>query len=359
MGDEGLLLTFHTSNVYDSDLRLLTPPNWLNDHIIGFAFDYFEHVLFNDRRLKFISPGTTFIIMHENDLDDLEHTVLGAGIKADTRFIFFPVNDNTNMRKVGGSHWALLVFDGDTKKFYFYDSYHKGNLSSAQRLASQVAPFLLPARYSISDKDRKANKLPASLKTNGVQKDDLVACVSPQQSNSYDCGVYTVAVAEALAAGFLSITRSKDRGDSTSSNTSSTSSTSSSTGTSTAASSSTKATLNLQDASMQKSLFEQVTPSAMQAKRKQLREYIDKAVLLQQTQFLETTANANASKRSSAASTSTSTSTATSEECKTQATATAATTASTTTQRQQPESTSTATFLNSDKPVQATCSSHS
>ena len=52
----------------------------MNDNLVGFCVDYCAHVLFPSTggekvtpppKLKFIHPGTSFVISHENDPEDL------------------------------------------------------------------------------------------------------------------------------------------------------------------------------------------------------------------------------------------------------------------------------------------------
>lgn len=178
------LLEWKCTSLYLADIQLLKPPNWFNDNIINFCCDFFQNVLFTEANFKFVHPGTTFIISHENDMDDLGDTVEGSGITPQKSHIFFPVNDSRNMTKSGGCHWSLLVFESKSQKFFCLDSMSGGNNASARKLANKVAPFLLSrpdeAKKELSDKE-------------------FVIVSSPQQENMYDCGCYTVMNMRVLA----------------------------------------------------------------------------------------------------------------------------------------------------------------
>jgi len=64
----------------------------------------------------------------------------------------------------------------------------------ARKLASQLAPFLIDSHYAISQNDLKLNKWNQQIK-----KEHIIAYPSPQQTNSYDCGVYVIAVSKFLS----------------------------------------------------------------------------------------------------------------------------------------------------------------
>jgi len=175
------LFSFHNSNIYKDDVRLLNPPNYLNDELIAFAFEYFQHVLFGESKsVRFISPQTAFIIMHENDADDLKDTVEGCEIEG-KNLVFFPVNDNANITGTGGSHWSLLVFDASDQTFYAFDSASQSNSRVAKKLAVQLAPFL-------TNEEKKTHP-----------ETNFVMAKTPQQDNGYDCGLFALGIAEFLA----------------------------------------------------------------------------------------------------------------------------------------------------------------
>ena len=44
MAADPVVLSYHDSILRQSDLVVLEPPNWLNDNMIAFAFQYFQEV---------------------------------------------------------------------------------------------------------------------------------------------------------------------------------------------------------------------------------------------------------------------------------------------------------------------------
>ncbi|XP_054627964.1 sentrin-specific protease 8 isoform X2 [Dunckerocampus dactyliophorus] len=142
-----VVLSYQDSLLRRSDVSLLEGPNWLNDQIIGFAFEYLAEEL-----AMFLEP-----------LD-----------LASRRWVFLAVNDNSN-QTAGGSHWSLLVYHHNSNHFAHYDSQHCSNSLHARRIASKLETVLGAGRKAL-----------------------FVEEPSPTQHNSYDCGMYVICIAEAL-----------------------------------------------------------------------------------------------------------------------------------------------------------------
>lgn len=188
-----LLFCYHTSNIYAHDLDTLKQGAWLNDAIVAFYMDYLQHSVFSkhSNRFRFLAPTTSFMLMHEQDPDDVADAFSGCGIDPDqTGLVFFPLNDNQNVSKMGGSHWTLLVLDVQRRSFYSFDSMSTSKTPSAaaKKLAEKLAPLLPPARGSGSSSPSSPDSSPS-----------LVSPPSPQQTNGSDCGVFVLCVTEAIA----------------------------------------------------------------------------------------------------------------------------------------------------------------
>ncbi|XP_070558412.1 sentrin-specific protease 8-like isoform X2 [Ptychodera flava] len=147
-GDE-IALSFHDSLLRLSDLRLLEGPRWLNDKIIGFAFEYLEREQFCDFSddVCFISPEVTQFIKLSPASD------LGIFLEPlnlhNKKFIFLAVNDNESCDSVGGSHWSLLVFDRNKGQFGHYDSAGHGNSRIASSLSNKLSTFIKDERKNV------------------------------------------------------------------------------------------------------------------------------------------------------------------------------------------------------------------
>ncbi|XP_029624126.1 sentrin-specific protease 8 [Salmo trutta] len=170
-----VVLSYQDSLLRRSDVALLEGPHWLNDQVIGFAFEYFATELFKGlgEAAIFISPEVTQFIKCAACPEELALFLEPLGL-ASRRWVFLAVNDNS-IQTAGGSHWSLLLFLRDGGHFAHYDSQSGGNSLHARRIATKLEPFLGSGR-----------KVP------------FVEEPCPLQQNSYDCGMYVICNAEAL-----------------------------------------------------------------------------------------------------------------------------------------------------------------
>lgn len=171
---DAIVLSYHDSVLRQSDVLLLEPPQWINDRLIGFEFEYksrqYESVAFVTadvaQFVKLSSPDEISAFVAPLELGS-KHVVLVA------------VNDNDSADRSGGIHWSLLSFVRQHRSFYHYDSLSKHNTVQAQRIASNLSSLLSTERSSFQD----------------------VEC--PQQVNSYDCGMYTICYADYVLERFI------------------------------------------------------------------------------------------------------------------------------------------------------------
>lgn len=185
------LLNYHDVQLYDSDVALFTEQGaWLNDNTINFYFQYlFQSLCVAQGRaseLLLMDPAVVSCMMLQCEDDD-EYAELGQGLQIQSRKIcFLPVNDN---QEFGGdsSHWSLLVYYCDARRFEHYDSSSGHNTQAAKRV-SETFQTLLRA----SSAEKSAGK--ASFQ-------NVRDC--PQQRNGYDCGMYVLRLAEYLCKQYL------------------------------------------------------------------------------------------------------------------------------------------------------------
>jgi sentrin-specific protease 8 len=148
---------------------LLDPPNWLNDKLIAFYFEYLEHQLKNEghNNVSLISPDVTqFIKLCEGD----ELRMFLEPLKLQSKdIIIMTINDNSSLTTAGGSHWSTLIYDRKSNTFMHFDS-------SASN--SNMNPAEICSR-----------RLSYALQIEGASFENK-SC--PSQQNSYDCGVYAV-----------------------------------------------------------------------------------------------------------------------------------------------------------------------
>ncbi|XP_028922484.1 sentrin-specific protease 8 [Ornithorhynchus anatinus] len=171
-----VVLSYMDSLLRQSDLRLLDPPNWLNDHIIGFAFEYFASGQFVDcsEQVCFVSPEVTQFIKCTSCPEEVALFLEPLNLPQ-KQVVFLPINDNSS-QAAGGTHWSLLVYEQEKNGFSHYDSHSRSNSVHARQVAGKLEAFL------------------------GKRGDKTVFVEekTPAQQNSYDCGMYVICNTEAL-----------------------------------------------------------------------------------------------------------------------------------------------------------------
>mmetsp|Transcript_44586 Transcript_44586/g.129009 ORF Transcript_44586/g.129009 Transcript_44586/m.129009 type:complete len:244 (-) Transcript_44586:56-787(-) len=131
-----------------------------------------------------IDPATAFWLTIESDPKDLDAAKRALRLH-ERELVLCPVTDNRDGgRADAGTHWALLVgwsqHQGSGFRFTFYDSLSGGicgskSLSQAQTLASRLAG----------------------------RNVEVSARECPQQTNTFDCGVYVLLFSEIIVKAFL------------------------------------------------------------------------------------------------------------------------------------------------------------
>uniref|UniRef100_V9LA53 Sentrin-specific protease 8 n=1 Tax=Callorhinchus milii TaxID=7868 RepID=V9LA53_CALMI len=175
-----VILSFQDSLLRRSDFSLLNPPNWLNDHVISFAFEYFSAEEYKElsNSVCFISPEVTQFIKCTSSQEELA-IFLEPLTLVRKSLVFLAVNDNA-MQVAGGTHWSLLVYSRSRNCFSHYDSCHSMNSKHARQIVEKLQPFL------------------------GTRSEvPFVEESAPVQQNSYDCGMYVMCNAEALCQHYL------------------------------------------------------------------------------------------------------------------------------------------------------------
>lgn len=169
------MLSYQDSLLRRSDVSLLDGTHWLNDQVIGFAFEYFTLELFKSlgEAVCFISPEVTQFIKCVSCQEELSLFLEPLRLES-RRWVFLAVNDNSN-KTAGGSHWSLLLYQRDSGHFSHYDSQRRGNAKHARRIAAKLQAFL-DAGTDLT----------------------FVEEPSPSQQNGYDCGMYVICNAEVL-----------------------------------------------------------------------------------------------------------------------------------------------------------------
>jgi sentrin-specific protease 8 len=170
-----IVLNYHNSLLYRSDLQLLEYPNWLNDRLIAFVYEYFEYEKYESRKqqVAFVNPSVSQFIKLDGDLDEVIACFLGPLDLSSKQFIFLPINDNNDPENTGGSHWSLLFVNKPESTFMHYDSSRGSNRSIAFKLFLKLKAYFACDHFVDEPK-------------------------SPQQTNTCDCGVYVISVTDSI-----------------------------------------------------------------------------------------------------------------------------------------------------------------
>ena len=198
--ESDLLLTFGQSTVYVSDLETLGAGQWLNDTIIGFAYDILSCRVCKDapkNSLLFVHPTTVNVIKFENDEEDLVPLIAGAGMQSHD-LLFFPISNSKSMLSVGGSHWSLLLYERHSNAFYHLDSAGAFNLAHARNFANKVYPHLEKKQKGGKAEEEQLEQKQADIDFVKVLG-NLIKLKVPQQANGFDCGLYVVEFSQFVA----------------------------------------------------------------------------------------------------------------------------------------------------------------
>ncbi|KAL6066274.1 SUMO1 sentrin specific peptidase 8, variant 2 [Balamuthia mandrillaris] len=173
-----------------------------------------------------------FMISFTDDINELRELLSPLKL-TERRMVFMPINNHNSIETAGGSHWSLLVYNRDSNQLHYYDSLRSHNIAAARKTARKMAPLLLQ-------------------EGEGEEEPAFVVASSPQQINSSDCGLYVCALSEYIGKQFQQKQQQQQQSGEGESETSSV----------------TRSNSN------GKTLEQEVTPTNVSAKRKQMKELI-------------------------------------------------------------------------------------
>eukprot|EP00246_Nothoceros_aenigmaticus_P005032 TRINITY_DN16843_c0_g1_i1.p1 TRINITY_DN16843_c0_g1~~TRINITY_DN16843_c0_g1_i1.p1 ORF type:complete len:229 (-),score=25.11 TRINITY_DN16843_c0_g1_i1:122-808(-) len=186
---DGPVLSYGPVVLRHLDVDLLKGPHFLNDQIIEFFFHYLtEHNAAasaaegSDKPapLLLVGPALTFWLLHCPDSDGLKASIEPMHLP-ERELLLFALNNNEDVEAAeGGTHWSLLVYSRQRNIFEHFDSMSGTNWRQARALFNVIKPVMGPESSSAK----------------------LSEPSTPQQENSYDCGVYVMAIAEVISNAF-------------------------------------------------------------------------------------------------------------------------------------------------------------
>ena len=217
------------NTIREKDFNTLLNGNWLNDTIIGFAYDYFPNIEFSEaykaNKILYIHPITvnTMKMMASMSPDFVDDTLNDLNfLKYD--LVFLPINDGSSQKQASGGHWSLIVFDKNAVKFFIYDSGNGYNNDSATSVIKAISKAVVNLYNNENDKnqnnkdikDKKNENANANGNGNEEKQDininininkkdaikiDKIGAESkdtPIQTNGYDCGMYVIEITRYL-----------------------------------------------------------------------------------------------------------------------------------------------------------------
>jgi len=140
-----------------------------------------------------MDPSSMALMYFETDMEDILD--IFSPLKFENKkYVIIPINDKEDKHQaVGGSHWALLLYVVGEDYFVYFDS------------SSGVIPTIYDVANKVNAVKNKTTKLLDEKTLKIIHYKN-----SPKQINSYDCGMYVLSLAEALAERLLKETKPLD-----------------------------------------------------------------------------------------------------------------------------------------------------
>ena len=135
-----ILASLKDANIYDRDLVLLRPGNWLNDSCINYCLRQLE-IKISEETFQLLDPAVVSFLVIQCTDDD-EYADLSSGLELSMRkWIFVPIN-NSDSFTVTSTHWSLLVVHIDSGKSFHFDSGGNHNRKACETTALKIFQLL-------------------------------------------------------------------------------------------------------------------------------------------------------------------------------------------------------------------------
>lgn len=170
-------LNFRDAVLYESDIRLFSPPGWLNDACLNFGLRWIETQVDDDSILLMDPAVYSFMMLQCIEDDEIKELRTSLRL-AEKRSVLIPINDASDFGSHRGSHWSLISFFRDEGVAEHYDSLATPsvNLAHARRAVEKLCRVI------------------------GVTTCEVRGVTTPQQTNGYDCGAYVLAAVNILVS---------------------------------------------------------------------------------------------------------------------------------------------------------------
>ncbi|CAK7340427.1 unnamed protein product [Dovyalis caffra] len=211
MDDKEIALSYKDVVLRVSDVNILKGSCYLNDQIIDFYFAYLSSCYNADANdILLVPPSTSYWFANCQDRQSLVKDFVKPLKFSSKKLILFTVNDNEDLSAAeSGTHWSLLVYDRNQNCFLHFDSLRGMHRYHALRLYKAVKGFVGTASESSSEDGAETMKMKA---VGSAAAPFFKEGKTPQQTNGFDCGLYVIALAEAICR-WHSCERDRDDGD--------------------------------------------------------------------------------------------------------------------------------------------------
>ncbi|KAK6538176.1 hypothetical protein TWF694_011058 [Orbilia ellipsospora] len=164
-------LSYHDICLWQEDINCLEN-DWLTDNNIAFWEEYLERETLShtsaSNSILLLRPSMTFLLKCESNILNILSALPQT---TNITHIFLPINDNSNPNlPEGGSHWSLLVVSLKDRVAFHYDSLGGANNRHAREVCKKVGVWVYRDENSLQFYDLGED--------------------TPQQTNTYDCGVH-------------------------------------------------------------------------------------------------------------------------------------------------------------------------
>ena len=132
------ILSLLDADIYDRDLELFHPPNWLNDRCINYCFRRIAHKFTS---IILMDPSVVSFLRIQCE-DNEEFAELAEGIELHSKtWLLIPINDSDSFES-SSTHWSLLLVHIPSCRIFHYDSSEFYNRSAAEGTSKQVYKLL-------------------------------------------------------------------------------------------------------------------------------------------------------------------------------------------------------------------------
>ena len=117
-----VVLNFDDAVLYESELELFAPGQWLNDMIINFGFRFLDREIRNDSVLLMDPAVYSFMMLQCQEEEELAELRRSLRL-AERSLVLIPINDAADFTCHRGTHWSLLAYrPADKRLFQHFDS---------------------------------------------------------------------------------------------------------------------------------------------------------------------------------------------------------------------------------------------